>query len=57
MATLRVLQNTITLAGYSSQIEFAVVGGVLLLGVAADELIRRYAARRLERAGAVAARA
>jgi len=26
---------------------------VLLLGVAADELIRRYAARRLERAGAI----
>jgi len=54
VATLRVLQNTITLAGYSSQIEFAVVGGVLLLGVAADELIRRYAARRLERAGGAA---
>ncbi len=34
--------------------EASVVGGVLLLGVVADELIRRYAARRLERAGAAA---
>ena len=54
VATLRVLQNTITLAGFSSQIEFAVVGGVLLVGVAADELIRRLGARRLERLGPAA---
>jgi ribose transport system permease protein len=51
-ATLQVLRNTITLVGLSSQLEFAVIGTVLLVGVAADELIRRFSARRLERLGA-----
>ena len=48
-ATLQVLRTTIILVGLSSQLEFAVIGAVLLIGVAADELIRRYFARRLER--------
>ncbi|MCE2881111.1 MAG: ABC transporter permease [Planctomycetaceae bacterium] len=53
-ATLQVLRNTIILVGLSSQLEFAVIGAVLLVGVAADELIRRFNARRLERTGAAA---
>jgi ribose transport system permease protein len=53
-ATLQVLRNTITLVGLSSQLEFAVIGAVLLIGVAADELVRRFTSRRLERMGAVA---
>lgn len=51
-ATLQVLRTTITLVGLSSQLEFAVIGAVLLVGVAADELIRRFSARRRERLGA-----
>ena len=48
-ATLQILRNSITLVGLSSQIEFAVIGAVLLIGVAADEGVRRFIARRLER--------
>lgn len=48
-ATLQILRTTIILIGLSSQLEFAVIGAVLLAGVAADEGIRRYLARRLER--------
>ena len=53
-ATLQVLRTTIILVGLSSQLEFAVIGAVLLVGVAADELIRRFLAQRLERQGAAA---
>ena len=49
-ATLQVLRTAIILLGLSSQLEFAVIGTVLLVGVAADELIRRFHARRMERA-------
>jgi ribose transport system permease protein len=45
-----VLRTAIILLGLSSQLEFAVIGTVLLVGVAADELIRRFHARRIERA-------
>ena len=48
-ATLQVLRTTIILVGLSSQLEFAVIGAVLLLGVAADEGVRRFLGRRLER--------
>ena len=44
------LRTAIILLGLSSQLEFAVIGAVLLLGVSADELIRRFHARRQERA-------
>ena len=40
-ATLQVLRNSINLLGLGSQLEFAVIGAVLLAGVAADELVRR----------------
>jgi ribose transport system permease protein len=49
-ATLQVLRTAIILLGLSSQLEFAVIGAVLLVGVSADELIRRFHARRQERA-------
>ena len=48
-ATLQVLRTAIILLGLSSQLEFAVIGAVLLIGVTADELIRRYSVRRSER--------
>ncbi len=48
-ATLQVLRNAIILLGLSSQLEFAVIGAVLLLGMAADELLRRWHEKRLER--------
>ncbi len=49
-ATLLVLRTAIILLGLGSQLEFAVIGGVLLVGIATDELVRRYSARRAERA-------
>lgn len=53
-AVMRLLYNSIVLLGIPSQLEFAIVGGVLLLGAIADEMVRRLAeARRArERAGA-----
>ncbi|MEZ0277068.1 MAG: ABC transporter permease [Roseimicrobium sp.] len=40
-AVLRVLTNAIGVLGYASQMEFAIIGVVILLGVTADELLRR----------------
>lgn len=40
-AVLQVLRNSIIILGLGSELEFAVIGGVLLIGVAADELVRR----------------
>ena len=46
-ALMRVLNNTITLVDWIPQnIEFTVVGAVILAGVTADELVKRVAARR-----------
>ncbi len=50
-AMLQVLRNSINLLGLGSQLEFAVIGAVLLAGVAADELVRRWHARRVGCAG------
>jgi ribose transport system permease protein len=47
--TLQVLRTAIILLGLGSQLEFAVIGAVLLAGVAADELVRRLQARRAGR--------
>ncbi|MSR41948.1 MAG: ABC transporter permease [Phycisphaerales bacterium] len=52
-ATLLVLRTAIILLGLGSQLEFAVIGGVLLLGIATDELVRRYSARRADRVSRV----
>jgi ribose transport system permease protein len=48
-AVMRVLSNSIILLGISTHLEFAIIGLVLLAGVVADELVRRYAARRRAR--------
>lgn len=47
-AVLRVLYNAINILGIPSQLEFAVIGGVILCGVLTDELVRRFAARRVQ---------
>jgi len=46
-ALMQVLQNMIQLVGWlPKSIEFAIIGAVILAGVMADELIKRYAAKR-----------
>lgn len=45
-AVMRVLYNAINVLGIPTQLEFAIIGTVILAGVVADELIRRLAARR-----------
>ena len=45
-AVMRVLYNAINVVGIPTQLEFAIIGGVILAGVVADELIRRLAAGR-----------
>lgn len=39
---MQLLSNTINLVASSNQLEFAVVGGVILIGAAVDEGVRRY---------------
>jgi ribose transport system permease protein len=53
-AVMQVLKNTITLVdAIPTNIEYAVIGAVILGGVVVDELVKRYAARRraAQRAG------
>jgi ribose transport system permease protein len=45
-AIIRVLYNAINVLGIATQLEYAVIGAVILLGVIADELVRRMGARR-----------
>ena len=45
-ALIQVLRNMITLTTSHTNIEFAIIGAVLLVGVIADELVKRYAIRR-----------
>ncbi|HEY6183608.1 MAG TPA: ABC transporter permease [Terriglobales bacterium] len=45
-ALLQVLQNLVNLLGIPSSLNFAVMGTVILIGVVADELVRRRAARK-----------
>ncbi|MGC6489036.1 MAG: ABC transporter permease [Planctomycetota bacterium] len=45
-ALMQLLSNTINLVGDSNQLEFAVVGAVILFGAGFDELVRRYLAAR-----------
>ncbi len=45
-AVMQVLRNSISLIGIPSKMEFAIIGLVILLGVLADEVARRIAARR-----------
>ncbi len=46
-AIVRVLYSAINILGIPTQLEYTVVGIVLLIGVAMDELLRRYSAARL----------
>ena len=48
-ALMQVLRNMITLATTHGNIEFAIIGAVILIGVIADELVKRYAAKRRAR--------
>jgi len=48
-ALLIVLKNVINLLGISHQLEFAIIGAVILIGVVADELIRAGVERRRAR--------
>ena len=43
---MQLLQNTINLVADSNQLEFAVVGAVILAGAAVDEGVRRFFRRR-----------
>jgi len=45
-ALMQVLRNMITLVTTHNNIEFAIIGAVILAGVIVDELVRRYAVRR-----------
>ena len=45
-ALLQVLQNLVNLLGIPSSLNFAVMGTVILIGVVADELIRRRSAKK-----------
>jgi len=45
-ALIRVLYNAINMLEISTQLEFAIIGFVILAGVIADELVKRLAARR-----------
>lgn len=45
-AVMRVLYNAINILGIPTQLEFAIIGAVILLGVMADEIVKRIAATR-----------
>jgi len=45
-ALLRVLYNAINILNIPTHMEFAIIGGVILIGVTTDELVKRYAAKR-----------
>jgi ribose transport system permease protein len=45
-AVMQVLRNSINLLSIPTQLEFAIIGAVILVGVIADELVKRVAAKR-----------
>jgi len=45
-AVMRVLYNAINILGIATHLEFAVIGAVILAGVIADELVKRFFAGR-----------
>jgi len=49
-AILQVLQNLVNLLGISSTLNYVVMGGVVLIGVVADQLLKSRAAKKLARA-------
>ena len=50
-AVMRVLYNAINILGIPTQLEFAIIGAVILLGVITDEIVKRIAATRRQTAG------
>ena len=48
-ALVRVLYNAITILGIPTQLEFTVIGMVILCGVVFDEFIKRYTTKKLHR--------
>ena len=44
-ALLQVLQNLVNLLGIDSSLNFAVIGAVILIGVIADEIIKKRSAK------------
>lgn len=48
-AVMRILYNSINLLGIPTQLEFAIIGGVILIGVIIDEVVRRVVSRRRTR--------
>ncbi len=51
-AVMQVLRNTITLTDWiPNNVEYAVIGFVILCGVVTDELLRRFVSRRMVRNG------
>jgi len=48
-AVLRLLYNAINVLGISTQLEFAIIGAVILCGVMTDEMVKRVAAARAVR--------
>jgi ribose transport system permease protein len=45
-AVMQVLRNSINLLGIGTEKEYAIIGAVILIGVIADELVKRIAAKR-----------
>ncbi len=45
-AVLRLLYNAINILGIPTQLEFAIIGAVILVGVIADEIVKRLSAAR-----------
>jgi ribose transport system permease protein len=45
-AVMQVLRNSINMLQIPTQLEFAIIGAVILVGVIADELVKRIAAKR-----------
>ena len=54
---LQVLQNLVNLLGIPSSLNFAVMGGVILLGVIADQELQRRRAQTVAKPGQAAATA
>jgi ribose transport system permease protein len=48
-ALMRVLYNAINILGIPTHLEFAIIGAVILAGVVADEVVKRFATRRRAR--------
>ncbi len=43
---MQILNNLILLMKISDELEFAIIGAVILVGVTADEILRRFTRRR-----------